>query len=132
MFQIDWTKLVCHNWFVTRNEIYLFVLYMACGGIIFIKKISNFREKKFHFILFHLIFLCYYCSINLKRQSEHSGLRPDTSSIVTFFNQVLKLVSLFFSLLICQACQSRIRDRKQTPGNKISYIISNSVNSGGQ
>ena len=26
------------------------------------------------------MFLC--CSINLKRQSEHSGLRPDTSSLV--------------------------------------------------
>ena len=24
----------------------------------------------------------YCCSINLKRQSEHSGLRPDTSSLV--------------------------------------------------
>ena len=36
------------------------------------------------FILFHLIFSCYYCSINLKRQSEHSGLRPDTSSFVCF------------------------------------------------
>ena len=30
-------------------------------------------------------FLCYYCcSINLKRQSEHSGFRPDTSSLVRF------------------------------------------------
>ena len=28
---------------------------------------------------------CGYCSINLKRQSEHSGLRPDTSSLVLFF-----------------------------------------------
>ena len=26
----------------------------------------------------------YYCSINLQRQSEHSGLRPDTSSLVYF------------------------------------------------
>ena len=45
-------------------------------------------HKKFQilekiFILFHLIFLCFYCcSINVKRQSEHSGLRPDTSSLV--------------------------------------------------
>ena len=78
-------KLVCHNWFVTRNEFYLFVLYRACGGIIFIK-ISNFRKKNFHFILFHFIFLCYYCcSINLKKHSEHSGLRPDTSSVVSFY-----------------------------------------------
>ena len=59
---------------------------MACGGMIFIK---NFKLKKnFHFILFHLIFFMYYCcSINFKRQSEHSGLRPDTSSffLMEFF-----------------------------------------------
>ena len=36
----------------------------------------------FHFIFFIFIFTCYYCSINLKRQSEHSGLRPDTSNLV--------------------------------------------------
>ena len=48
----------------------------------FHKKFQILEEKKFHFILFHLI-LCYYCcSINLKRQSEHLGLRPDTSSLV--------------------------------------------------
>ena len=40
-------------------------------------------EKKISFFLFHLIFLCYNCcSINLKKQSEHSGLRPVTSSLV--------------------------------------------------
>ena len=33
-------------------------------------------------ILFDLKFPCYYCSIDLKKQSEHSGLRPDTSSFV--------------------------------------------------
>ena len=32
----------------------------------------------------------YCCSINLKRQSEHSGLRPDTSSLVPIFNRVMK------------------------------------------
>ena len=48
--------------------------------------IKNFKYKKnsFYFISFN--FLCYYCcSINLKRQSEHSGLRPDTSSLVVVF-----------------------------------------------
>ena len=47
--------------------------------------IKNFKLKK-KFILFYFIsfnFLCYYCcSINLRRQSEHSGIRPDTSSLV--------------------------------------------------
>ena len=65
---------------------------MACGGMIFIEKFSNFRKKKaFHFILFHLVFLCcvcYYCSINIKRQSELSGFRPDTSSLVLIKKQL--------------------------------------------
>ena len=47
---------------------------MTCGGMIFI------------FFILYLIFLCYYCSIKFKRQSEHSGLRPDTSSLVTIKN----------------------------------------------
>ena len=34
----------------------------------------------FQFILLHLIFLSYYCPIDLKRQSQHSGLCPDMSS----------------------------------------------------
>ena len=68
----------------------LFLYFKWRVGGWFSLKISNFRKKNFHFILFHLIFLCYYCcSINPKRQSEHSGLRPDTSSLVS----VLLLVS---------------------------------------
>ena len=52
-------------------------------GMIFIKKFQI-LEKKFSFYFFHLIFLCYNCcSINLKKQSEHSGLRPVTSSLVS-------------------------------------------------
>ena len=54
---------------------------MACG-VIFFAKIS--KLKKIYFILFTLNFLCYYCSIDLKRQSELSGPRPDTSSPVFF------------------------------------------------
>ena len=51
----------------------------------FNKKISNFRRKKipFYFITFN--FLGYYSSLNLKSQSEHSGLGPDTSSLVGVF-----------------------------------------------
>ena len=30
------------------------------------------------------MFSCYYCSINLKRQWEHSGFCPDTSSLVPY------------------------------------------------
>ena len=50
-------------------------------GLIFTKKISNFR-KHFSIYFVSFSFLCYYCSINLKRQSEHSRLCSDTSSLV--------------------------------------------------
>ena len=36
----------------------------------------------FRFLLLHLIFSCYYCSIDLKTLSKHSGRRPGTSSLV--------------------------------------------------
>ena len=52
---------------------------MACGGMIFAK---NLRLKKLVFILLHLTFSCYYCSIDLARFPEHSGLYPDTNSLV--------------------------------------------------
>ena len=55
---------------------YHFLLNMSCVGM-FSQKIS-----KFNLILLHLNFSCFYCSIDLKRQSEHSALRPDTSSLV--------------------------------------------------
>ena len=55
---------------------------MACGGIDFITKFQFWRKKiSFNFIKFN--FFC-SCSINFKRQSEPSGLRPDTSSLVDF------------------------------------------------
>ena len=43
---------------------------------------KNLKIKKINFILFHLIFVCYYGSIDFKRQSKFSRLRPDTSSLV--------------------------------------------------
>ena len=49
----------------------------------FYLKFSNLKKKfvfSFCFVTFN--FLMLYCSINLKRQSEHSGLRPDTSDLV--------------------------------------------------
>ena len=47
------------------------------------KKVSNVLFIYFfHFILLHLIFSCYYCTIVPKRQSEHSGLYLDTTSLV--------------------------------------------------
>ena len=59
---------------------------MACGWIYFFK---NYQFKSFS---------SYFCSIELKRQSEHSGLRSDTSSLVNVDalteKQRLKLVVL--------------------------------------
>ena len=71
LFQIGRKKLIRHNSFATRSYIYHFVFYMPRKGMIFTK---NFKFCIFFFILFllHLIFSCYYCSIDLKGQSEQS------------------------------------------------------------
>ena len=69
---------------------------MACGGMIFIKNFKFQTKKSFHFILLPLIFFIgYYCSKNIKRQSEHPGLRPDTSSLVKMY---MKFLLNFLSL----------------------------------
>ena len=69
---------------------------MACGGGVNFTKNLKFEQKNFIFYLLHLIFSCYYCSIDLKRQSEHSGTRPDTSSfVVPTFDT--KVTEYFFS-----------------------------------
>ena len=49
--------------------------------------------------------MCFYCcSINLKRQSEHSGLHLDTSSLVSsFLIAFIKLAFVVFSLMFCKA-----------------------------
>ena len=57
---------------------------MACRGMIFTKNLNFLDFVKFFFLLLHLIFSSYSCFIDLKRQSEHSGLHPDTSSLVFF------------------------------------------------
>ena len=75
MFQIGWRKLICHNWFSVRSEIYHFVFFYGVRGI------------RFNFITF--IFSCYFCSIDLKKQSKHSGLCPDTSSLVCYIIRFL-------------------------------------------
>ena len=74
---------------------------MACGGMIF-KTISNFRKKNF-ILFYYIFFIGYYCSLNIKRQSEHSGLCPDTSTLVPLINrsavytvQVVEIFALCF------------------------------------
>ena len=59
---------------------------MACGGMI---RIKNFKLKKKKFSFYSMTALK-----NLKRQSEHSGLRPDTSSLVTIYLKYICLFSL--------------------------------------
>ena len=71
-------QLVCYK----ERNLSFCTLYGVWGDD-FHKKF-HILEKKIFFVLFHWFFKCYYCSINLKRQSEHSGLRPDTSSLVYF------------------------------------------------
>ena len=67
-------------------------------------------------ILLHLDFLCYYCSINLRKQSEHSGLRLDTSSLVCIIKtrKVQKRIKINFFLPVS----------KQTFGIIGSLIVS--------
>ena len=43
---------------------------------------KSLKLKKNLFISLRLIFSCYYCSIDLKKQLEHSGLCPDKSNLV--------------------------------------------------
>ena len=71
---------------------------MACGGMIS-QKNFKFSKKKhsFYFISFHLIFFKYRCSINFERQSEHSGLRPDTSSLLGLYLLRKKFRGIEFS-----------------------------------
>ena len=53
----------------------------------FHKKFQILEKKKFSFYFISFNFLCHYCcSKNFKRQSEPSGLGPDTSSLVGEFN----------------------------------------------
>ena len=79
---------------------------MACGGMIFIKNFK-FWKKQISFCFISFDFLCYYCcSVNLKRLSEHSGLRPDTSSLVKIEESVrivtFKVVFLRSEDLLCK------------------------------
>ena len=86
---------------------------MARGGMIFIKRKLNFREKKFFVVVIHLIF-CYYCSINIKRRSEHSGLRPDTSSLVcTFLFSSVELPNLIYAVKVARVANG-LRANKRT------------------
>ena len=67
-------------------------LYDVCGDDFYIK-FQILEKKNSLFLLIQLFFLCYYCcSINLKRQWEHSALRPDTSVLVVFFERILQLI----------------------------------------
>ena len=48
----------------------------------FHKSFQVLEKLFFSFFHFTFIFFCFHCSINLKRQSELSGLGPDTNSLV--------------------------------------------------
>ena len=63
----------------------------------------------FLFISLNLIFLCYYCSIDLKRQSEHSGLHLKTSSLVRFWCRKKRN---FFVKTFPKSAQYEAKDRE--------------------
>ena len=87
-FDTKVTDYLCSVWFFFLQTSFDFLTshfdgifkYHSKGIVVLFK----FWKKKFHFFLFFFIFYFYYCFINLNRQSEHSGLRPDTSSLVYF------------------------------------------------
>ena len=100
---INHSKLVERGLFVIidllqgTKSIFLYLIWRV--GWWFSQKISNFGKIKFSLYFISFNFLCYYCwSKNLKRQSEPSGLRPDTSSLVVF-GYVVCFSLLFFSFL---------------------------------
>ena len=81
--------------FTLIRAVCLYFLWRV-GGWFSLKKIQI-LEKKIYFIFFSFVFfLCitamYLCImylffmyyVNLKMQSEHSGLRPNTSSLVSY------------------------------------------------
>ena len=76
-------------WLIFHKERYLSLCSLYCvWRDDFQKKISSFNFF-FTLIFYHFIF----CSINLKRQSEHSRPRPDTSSLVQFKKRVNKILN---------------------------------------
>ena len=66
---------------------------MACGKKFFTKNLK--LKKNSFFFSVHLVFSFYYCSIELKRQSEKSGLCSDTISPVQFFITVCHILFHF-------------------------------------
>ena len=60
-----------------------------------------------------LTFTCYSCSIDLKRHSEHSGLRPDTNSFVyfSFVNSKIKFLCSSESPGVTKGVKTRLEER---------------------
>ena len=70
------------NLLIGAKSITLFLVWRV-GGIFLQKNLSFFLKSIFFSLSGKMS--CYYCSIDLKRQSEHSWLRPDSSSLVLFY-----------------------------------------------
>ena len=98
------------------------------GGDDFHIEFEIFGES-FFFILFNyfLFFKCYYSSVNLKRQSEHSGLCPDTSSLVS----VCFTLKLNFYILSLNRVERSLKvffvkgltENKVYPGQSIRFFV---------
>ena len=64
------------------------------------------KKNSFYFSYIQFFFSYYCCSIDLKRQSEHSGLRPDTSSLVSFVWKKFALFVQFTADLVLSNLQT--------------------------
>ena len=59
------------------------------GWMIFTQKKSQiFLQFFFSLYFLYLLFSCYFCSRDLKRQSEQSGLCPDTSKSSSIYQMI--------------------------------------------
>ena len=107
------------------------VLKQNARKILFYRKQSKCSRKLFQVIFpdhsLHSIFSCYYNSIDLKRQSEVSGLLPDTSSLdqkLFFFSSDENGSTLFhigfheFGRSFRQFCTCSITPKKGTDSKK--------------
>ena len=108
MFQIGWKKLICHYRFVTRSKIYPFLIYMACEGMIFIKKFQILEKKNsFYFTTFNfLMLLLLHKTLKGSRNIQGFALIP----AVLLYIKIWRCAWLHACRLICYAAISVIKN----------------------
>ena len=71
-------------------------------------------QNKFSFYFYYILFVsCYYYSIDLKRQSENSELRPDTSSLLDIYLNSISPIEIV----------ATVSDRTLSTGHKSGQTV---------